>query len=291
MTTITDQIPDPNQLVLVTGGTGKTGRRITQRLSALAVPVRVASRHGHPAFDWHDRGTWVPVLDGVTAAWLAFSPDLAAPGADELMGEFAGAARDAEVERLVLLSGRGEEGALAAEHAVQSVAPSWNVLRCSWFHQNFSEDLFLDGVRAGVLALPAGDATEPFLDADDIAEVAVAALTGAIEADVVLELTGPRLLGFADVAVELSAATGRPIDYVPVSDAEFRTHLRHLGVDDDLAEALGALMGQLRDGRNASTTDTVARVLGRPARDFAAYARDAATTGVWDVPEPAEARS
>ncbi len=168
---------DNTQRTLVLGGTGKTGRRILERLAARGVPTRVGSRSGEPPFDWEDRSTWGPVLEGVGSAYVSYYPDLAVPGAPETVGSFAQLAVRSGVRRLVLLAGRGEPEAEAAEDAVRASGADLTIVRSTWFAQNFSEDYIVDGVRGGEVALPAGDVPEPFVDADDIADVAVAALT------------------------------------------------------------------------------------------------------------------
>ncbi|MEU6239162.1 NAD(P)H-binding protein [Kitasatospora sp. NPDC047058] len=266
-------------LVLVTGGTGKTGRRVVERLTARGRAVRTGSRTAAVPFDWDDRNTWAPALEGVGAAYLSYYPDLAFPGAVETVGAFARLAAKAGVERLVLLSGRGEEAARAAEDAVREAGTGWTVVRCAWFNQNFDESFFLDPVLGGELALPTGTAAEPFVDADDIADVAVAALTEDGHHGEVYELTGPRLLSFADVAAELSAATGREIRFTPVSIEEYRAVLGAAGLPGDFAD----LFTMILDGRNAHLADGVRRALGREPRDFTEFARAAAATGVWNV--------
>ncbi|MFF8770737.1 NmrA family transcriptional regulator [Kitasatospora sp. NPDC015120] len=265
--------------VLVTGGTGKTGRRVAERLTALGHTARIGSRTAPVPFDWADDSTWDAALDGVTAAYLAYYPDLALPGAVEAVGAFAHRAAEAGVEHLVLLSGRGEEAAQAAETAVAEAGTGWTVVRCAWFSQNFSESFFLEPVLSGELALPTGVAVEPFVDADDIADVAVAALTEDGHDGEVYELTGPRLLSFADVAAELSAATGRRIRFTPVTVEEYRAVLAAVGLPGEFAD----LFTMVLDGRNAHLTDGVRRALGREPRDFADYARAAAATGVWNA--------
>jgi uncharacterized protein YbjT (DUF2867 family) len=267
--------------VLVLGGTGKTGRRVASRLSAGAVPVRIGSRSGHPPFDWNNPASWPAVLDGMRAAYLVYYPDLAIPGAAETIGEFAACAVRRGVNRLVLLSGRGEENAQRGEAALQDSGAEWTVVRASWFNQNFSEDYLLEPVLSGQIALPAGDVAEPFVDAEDIADVVVAALSADRLSKQVVEVTGPGLLTFADAAAELSAATGRDIRYVPVSAEEYLTGAIATGTPPELARMLTELFATVLDGRNASLTDGVQRALGRPARDFADYARSVAASGVW----------
>jgi uncharacterized protein YbjT (DUF2867 family) len=273
-----DQLP-----TLVLGGTGKTGRRLVERLTRQHLPVRVGSRSAGVPFDWEDRTTWAPALQGVGAVYVSYFPDLAAAGAPEAVGAFADLAVASGVRRLVLLSGRGEEEAQASEKMLAESGADWTVLRASWFAQNFSEGYLLDGVLAGDVALPAGDVGEPFTDADDIAEVAAAVLTQDGHVGEVYELTGPRLLTFAEAVGTIADAAGRPITYTRITAEDLADGLSAEQVPADIVELLMYLFTTVLDGRNASVADGVERVLGRPARDFADYARDAAASGIWDV--------
>ena len=207
------------ELTLVLGGTGKTGRRVVDRLVNLGVPTRVASRSANLSFDWEDPGTWDGVLDGVTAAYISYAPDLAIPGATDAIRAFVERAVEHGVQHLVLLSGRGEEEAHLCERIVQSFGAEWTVVRASWFNQNFSEGEFLGMVLAGEITLPAGTVGEPFVDADDIADVAVAALTEDGHAGQVYEVTGPRLLTFAEAVEEIARASGREIQFIQIPQA------------------------------------------------------------------------
>jgi uncharacterized protein YbjT (DUF2867 family) len=267
--------------VLVLGGTGKTGRRIVSRLEARGVPTRVGSRSADPPFSWDDRMTWVPALRGARALYISFYPDLAVPGSPEIVGALAALAVGQGVERMVLLSGRGEEEAERAEQAVRAADPRATIIRSSWFDQNFSESFFLDGVLAGELALPVDGVTEPFVDADDIADVAVAALTESGHEGELYEVTGPRLLSFADAAGEIAHATGRElrVQRVPIDD--YAAALRAEGLPDDAVWIVTYLFTEVLDGRNQSLTDGVQRALGRPPKDFRDYAREAAAAGAW----------
>ena len=268
-------------LTLVLGATGKTGRRIVARLEALGVPTRIGSRSAVPAFDWNNEANWDDCLDGVEAAYINYSPDLAMPGATDSIRAFVAKARRHGVKRLVLLSGRGEEEAQACERIVQDSGIDWTVVRASWFNQNFSEGAFIEMVQAGQITLPAADVAEPFVDVDDIADVAVAALTEPGHAGEVYEVTGPRLLTFADVAAELSRATGRDISFVQVPHDAFVAGVAESGAPEDVVWMLDYLFATVLDGRNAHLTDGVQRALGRPPRDFADYAREIAATGQW----------
>ncbi len=276
--TDTTQIKKPT---LVLGGTGKTGRRVVERLEARGLPVRVGSRSGEPPFDWESPATWSAVLDGVGAAYVSYYPDIAVPGAVETVGAFAERAVADGVRRLVLLSGRGEYEAQRAEEAVRSSGAELTVLRSTWFAQNFSEDYLRDGVLDGVIAVPAGAIPEPFVDADDIADVAVAALTEDGHVGETYELTGPRLLTFADAVAEIAAAAGREVAFVPITVEEFTATAAEQGVPDEFVELLSYLFSEVLDGRNAHVAGGVQRALGRPPRDFAEFAHDAAASGAW----------
>lgn len=270
-------------LTFVTGGTGKTGRRVVRLLAERGVPVRVGSRSGEPRFDWHDRGTWAPALADVDAVYLAYQPDLAYPGAAAAIEEFASMAAAGGVRRLVLLSGRGEPAAQRCEELVRKHNPDGTVVRAAMFNQNFDEDFLVEPVRDGVVPFPGWEPGEPFVDAGDIAEVAAAALTGPGHAGQVYEVTGPRLLTFADAVREIGKASGREVTYVPVTPEEYAAGLvSHAGIPADLASFLAGLFGSFRDGHNAHLADGVQRALGRQPRDFADYARTAAAAGAWD---------
>jgi uncharacterized protein YbjT (DUF2867 family) len=271
---------------LVLGGTGKTGRRVTERLTALGVPVRIGSRSGEPPFDWEKPETWAPALRGVKSVYMSYYPDLAVPGAVEVVGSFARLAVNEGVPRLVLLAGRGEAEAELAEQAVRGSGADLTIVRATWFMQNFSEDYMIEHILAGAIALPAGDTPEPFVDADDIADVAVAALTDDKHVGQLYELTGPRLLTFAKAAEEISSATGRDIPYVPVSLEEHAAVATEQGVPVEVIDLLTYLFSEVLDGRNAHVTDGVQRALGREPRDFREFARDVAATGIWNAPAP-----
>lgn len=272
-----------HQPILVLGGTGKTGRRVASLLSAQGVPVRIGSRSGTPAFDWNHEAGWEACLDGVRAVYITYAPDLAIPGATDSIAALVRKAVRLGVRRLVLLSGRGEAEAQACERIVQDSGLEWTIVRASWFHQNFSEGAFVDMVHGGVITLPAGDIPEPFVDVDDIAEVAAAALTEPGHDGEIYEVTGPRLMTFADIADELSEATGREIRYAEVPHEAFVAGVAESGAPQEVAWMLDYLFSTVLDGRNAHLTDGVQRALGRAPRDFADYAKDTAAAGVWSV--------
>jgi uncharacterized protein YbjT (DUF2867 family) len=273
---------DTQPATLVLGATGKTGRRVVERLRARGLPVRAGSRSGAPPFHWEDRSTWAPALQGAASAYVSYFPDLAVPGAPEAVGAFVEQALQSGTRRLVLLSGRGEEEAQRAERVLQDSGADWTIVRCSWFSQNFSENYLLEPILSDEVVLPAGDVPEPFVDADDIADVAVAALTEDGHAGELYELTGPRLLTFEEAIGEIAKASGRKIRYVPVSVEQYASVLTEQDVPAEFVGLLTYLFSEVLDGRNAHLTDGVQRALGREPRAFADYARDVAATGLWD---------
>jgi uncharacterized protein YbjT (DUF2867 family) len=270
-------------ITLVVGGTGKTGRRVAERLQARGVETRIASRSSNPLFDWNDPSTWNTVLEGVTAAYITYAPDLAIPGATDLIRRFVDEAVAQGVKRLVLLSGRGEEEAQACERIIQQAGVEWTVVRSSWFMQNFSEGEFLGMVLGGTITLPAADVPEPFIDVNDIADVAVAALTEEGHAGEIYEVTGPRTLTFTELACEISQAAGREVQFVQIPKEAFAQAITESGTPDDIVWLLNYLFEKILDGRNAYVCDGVQRALGREPADFADYARRIAVRGTWSV--------
>ncbi|MBX9387451.1 NmrA family NAD(P)-binding protein [Streptomonospora nanhaiensis] len=276
----------PAHTTLVLGGTGKTGRRVAAALRAAGRAVAIGSRSATPPFDWTDESTWPAVLAGVGSAYVAYSPDAGFPGAAEVIGRFARRAADTGVDRLVLLTGRNEEGALRSEEALRAAGTRWTVVRAAFFAQNFSEDFMVEQVRAGELAMPAADVPEPFVDADDVAEVAAAALLDEGNDGRVYEVTGPRLLTFTQALAEITAATGRPVAYRALEPGEYVAAMVAGGAPAELARPLAEVFTEILDGRNAHLGRGVQEALGREPRDFADYVARAAA-GAW--PRPAQA--
>ena len=268
-------------LTLVLGATGKTGSRVASRLKALGKEVRAGSRSATPAFDWNHEAGWDACLEGVNSVYINYAGDLAIQGSTDTIGAFADKAKRHSVRHLVLLSGRGEAEAQACERIVQESGLDWTIVRASWFNQNFSEGAFVTMVRAGRISLPAGDIPEPFVDVDDIADVAVAALTETGHTGEVYEVTGPRLLTFADIAAELSRATGRTIEYQQIPHETFVSSVAKSGAPKDVVWIMDYLFSTVLDGRNAHLTDGIKRALGQPPKDFTDYACDVAATGTW----------
>jgi uncharacterized protein YbjT (DUF2867 family) len=269
-------------ITLVIGGTGKTGRRVADRLIAAGRQVRIGSRSAELPFDWEKQDTWDRAIQGVKAAYVTYQPDLTVPGALETVGAFFDRAIASGVEKLVLLSGRGEVEAEAAERALQATSADWTILRANWFCQNFSESFFLDPILAGLVALPVvGSIAEPFVDVEDIADIAVAAFTDPQHSRQLYEISGSKALTFAEAIGEIAHATGRDITFVSVSADDYRAELVRQGVPEDFIELVLYLFATLFDGRNTPLADGVQRALGRPPRNFCDYVRQTAATGIW----------
>lgn len=274
-----------DDITLVLGASGKTGRRVAARLRLRGASVRAASRSSATRFDWADPDTWDAALRDVTAMYLV------APYEPGPVAAFVARAEAAGVRRVVLLSGRGADawgdsgfGAdmLAAEQAVRASALEWTVLRPCNFAQNFDEELLAAPVLDGDVALPAGTLTEPLIDIEDVADVAATVLLEpGRHAGHTYELTGPRALTYAEAVELIARATDRPITYKQVSPAEHTAALVARGVDEAGARTLTAMYLLIEQGVLAEPTDGVARVTGRAPRSIEDYVLRTAVSGAW----------
>jgi uncharacterized protein YbjT (DUF2867 family) len=269
--------------VLIVGANGKTGARVKNQLDAAGVSTLGVSRSTTPAFDWTNNENWAEVLEAVNAAYLTYHPDLSVPEAEGHIRLFCELAKQAGVEHVVLLSGRGEEGATNAEEALKNSGLNWNIVQASWFAQNFSESFMLDSILDGQMVMPEGTASEPFIDIDDIADVVVASIMEPGLHNRLFEVTGPRLLSFADCAAEISAASGHEVELLEVPMETYIQSLRDQQLPEELIAILRELFGDLFDGRNTYIAKGVEQALGRPATDFKDYVKKATATGAWKV--------
>ncbi|MGQ4271596.1 NAD(P)H-binding protein [Nocardiopsis changdeensis] len=260
--------------ILVIGGTGTTGRRVARLLAERGRAVRVASRSAAHRFDWTDPATWDAALKGVRTAYVV--PNDADPRTPDLID----AARALGLERLVLLSARGNDdpeyytdrpnldnGHMQGEKALAGSGLEWTVLRPTWFAQNFTDGFFTPMVEAGDLRLPVHGAACPYVDADDIAEVAVAALTGDGHQGRTYEMSGPRPLTLGEVAEAFTAA-GTPVAHTPVTEEEFIAERVAAGIPEEVALIWADVMGPLARGREAHLSTGVEDALGRPPRSL-----------------------
>ena len=273
--------------ILVTGGTGKTGRRVVAGLEELGHNVRVGSRSGTPAFDWNDPNTYTAALRGMDKAYIVYYPDLAVPGAKEAITTLTETALKEGLEKVVILSGKGEAEAEACEQIVAESGLRYTVVRASWFNQNFSESFLLEPILAGHVALPMPEAAIPFVDAADIADVVIQALIDDQYDRQILEVTGPRLLTFAQVVEEVEKATGRNIQYQAISLEDYNEVMRNTGLPEDYIWLFDYLFREvLGNPENQTISHDVEKVLGRKATDFSEFAQQTAATGIWDQPIP-----
>lgn len=271
--------------ILVIGSTGKIGRQVVARLRDGAVTVKAASRRGPVHFDWHDETTWSGAVDGSQAVYLVDSQD---GERTALLRRFGALAAHRGVRTLVYLSAREAESVNPSleekEQALKDAGTEWTILRPVWFNQNFSEvPAFTEPLRAGELRLPAGRGRQPFIDARDIAEVAVAALTGPGHHGRTYDLSGPEAITFAEAVAHIAAATGRDLRFRPVEPAEYVADPARFGATPDQAAGYATLMGAIAEGRTEHLSDGVKQALGRAPRSFGDYVADTAPTGVWDA--------
>ncbi|MEQ8217872.1 MAG: NAD(P)H-binding protein [Arenibacter sp.] len=268
--------------ILVIGGTGKTGRKVVNRLSAAGHKVRVGSRSASPAFDWEQPETWSQSLKGMDKVYITFQPDLAVPGALEAIEELIRKAKQSEVKKVVLLSGKGEREAELCEQVVIHSGLDYTIVRASWFNQNFSESFFLEPILEGFVALPQAEVKVPYVDTDDIADVAVAALLNEEHNGQIYQLTGPRQLTFREVIREISDATGRDIAFTPIALPAYTQVMKQQGVPADFVWLIEYLFSEvLGNPNNAEITHDIEKVLGRKPKDFSDYVKETVAKGVW----------
>lgn len=274
--------------ILVTGATGKSGRRVVRQLRDRGLPVRAAARAGDYRFDWTDDTTWDAVLEGAKSVYIVQLDGT------KFVRPFVERAKRHGVRRVVLASGRGIDnpdyvndrtgmldGILDSEDAVRDSGLEWTISRPGWFAQNFSEGFFADAIRAGELRLPAGDGAASFVDAEDIAAVVTAALTEVGHHGQTYELSGPHAVTLSEAVTTISEAAGREVRYVALSVDEYVSELVQQGLSPEDAATLADIAEPLRDGTDAEVSDGVSRALGRPPRDFAAFAMATAAEGGW----------
>ncbi|WP_336082803.1 NAD(P)H-binding protein [Thalassospira sp. CH_XMU1448-2] len=270
-----------NPRFLVLGATAKTGRRVAGKLASRGYEVKAVSRSTTPAFDWTKPESWDDCLHDVDAVYITFQPDLAVPGSDKVIAQFAKTALAHGAKRLVMLSGRGEEAAHQAEAVLLQSGADATILRANWFFQNFNEDLFLPYLQSGTLALPAGNIPEPFIDADDIADCAVTCLLDPVHIGKTYELSGSQALTFAEVTAIISTASNRPIDFVSITLEDLDRGLANDGVPEDFRALIGYLFREVLDGRNSTPTSDVEKILGRQPNTLTQFAADVAKSGIW----------
>lgn len=268
--------------ILIVGKNAKTGRRVDHLLRKLGYSTRAVSRSTSPDFDWENQDTWRDALNGARSAYITYHPDLAVPAAEQAIRDFVALAVELGLEHLVLLSGRGEAGARRAEIVLEQSGVDWTIVRANWFMQNFSESFMIEGILNGELMLPAGDRVEPFVDADDIAEVTVATLIQPELRNRIFEVSGPRAMTFAECVASISEATGYPVKYTQISIESFVAGLQRDGVPEPLLWLMRELFTVVFDGRNSIPTSGVEDALGRPATDFRDYIHKVIATGNWD---------
>ncbi|MFI6334089.1 NAD(P)H-binding protein [Streptomyces sp. NPDC050535] len=270
------------EFTLVIGATGTTGSRVVAQLAAAGRRVKAAGRRATPVdgatavrFDWDDPTSFEGALEGVDRMYLI--PPLGAPDPAAVMLPFLRQARAAGVRRAVLLSSSAiPEGGPAVgqvHRALPGLFAEWAVLRPSWFMQNFTGDhAHARTVRAdGTIRTAAGEGRVGFVDADDIAAVAVHALTETSAPNTDLIITGPTALSYGDIAAILTQVTGHTVTHSQLSYEQMRDRLT-ADMPAEFAAMLAGMDRAIADGAEDRTTDTVERLTGRPPRGFRAFA-------------------
>jgi len=273
-----------NSNILIIGGTGKTGRRVLEQLQNQGIEPRIGSRSASPSFDWDDKSTWTNALNGVERMYVTYYPDLAVPGAKKAIQELTQLAKATGVKKMVLLSGKGETEAEACEKIVMDSGLDYTIVRASWFNQNWSESFFLEPILSGEVALPLSDVLIPFVDANDIAEVAATVLLDDSYNGEIVEVTGPELINFKDAVEMIAKASNRSLNFYDITLQQYIDGMKQLQIPSDVVWLIEYLFSHvLTNPNNQLVVNDVERVLGRKAKPFSAYAEKTASTGIWNV--------
>ena len=269
--------------ILIIGGTGKTGRRVVKHLINKGIEPRIGSRNASPCFDWDNQDTWEDALTGMEKMYVTYYPDLAVPGAKKAIQSLTQTAKQLGVKKTVLLSGKGETEADACEKIVMNSGLDYTLVRASWFNQNWSESFFLEPILSGEVALPLSDVVIPFVDADDIAEVAATVLLDDSYNDEIIEVTGPESITFKDAVQMISKASSSNLTFHEIALQQYIDDMKQMQVPNDVIWLIGYLFSHvLTNPNNQTVTHDIERVLGRKAKTFSTYAKETAKTGIWD---------
>ncbi|WP_411028804.1 NmrA family NAD(P)-binding protein [Spongiimicrobium sp. 3-5] len=269
--------------ILVIGGTGKTGRRVVNGLKNLGHNVRIGSRSNNPSFDWSDPSTFSGALKGMDRAYITYYPDLAVPGAKEAIDTLTQAALKEGLEKVVLLSGKGEQEAERCEEIVANSGLNYTLVRASWFNQNFSESFLLEPILAGYVALPMPEAKIPFVDADDIADVVTKVLVDDTYNSQTITVTGPRKMTFEDIVNEISLGCQRKITYEAITLEEYSEAMKTFGLPEDYIWLFTYLFREvLGNPENQEISNDFEKVLGRSATDFSEFVQKTVKSGIWN---------
>ncbi|TBV25974.1 MULTISPECIES: NmrA family NAD(P)-binding protein [Meridianimaribacter] len=275
-----------NSNILIIGGTGKTGRRVVEQLQKKGIQPRIGSRQATPSFDWDDKNTWIESLKGIEKMYITYYPDLAVPGAKEAIESLTYLAKELGVKKIVLLSGKGEVEAEACEAIVKNSGVDYTIVRASWFNQNWSESFFLDPILSGEVALPMSNVLIPFVDANDIAEVAATVLLDNDYNGKTIEVTGPELITFKDIIHTISTVTNRNLNFHEITLEQYIEGMRQMQLPEDVIWLIEYLFSNvLTNPNNQKISNDIEQVLGRKARTFLEYARETAETEVWSTAE------
>jgi uncharacterized protein YbjT (DUF2867 family) len=269
--------------ILVIGGTGKTGRRVVKQLQNKGIEPRIGSRQATPSFDWDNKDTWVEALNDIEKMYVTYYPDLAVPGAKEAIESLTFLAKELGVKKMVLLSGKGEIEAEACEKIVMDSGMDHTIVRASWFNQNWSESFFLDPILSGEVALPMSDVLIPFVDVNDIAEVAATVLLDDIYNDEIIEVTGPELITFKNIVDIISKTSNRNLNFYDITLEQYILGMKHMQIPNNVVWLIEYLFSHvLTNPKNQLIANDIERVLGRKAKTFLEYAQETAETGIWN---------
>jgi uncharacterized protein YbjT (DUF2867 family) len=276
------------QITLVLGGTGRTGSLVASKLTGRGLTARTASRHGADVpFDWDNPATHGPALAGVDRVYLV-TPVLRVSYA-RLVSDFLDRAEASGVRHVTYLSAYGSDQA-PAEVDIRAVeldvmsrqAFTSSVLRPAWVMQNFSDEHL--PVVQDMITVPTAGGAEAFVDAADIAAVAVETLADPeAHAGAVYAPTGPEALTVAEIADIITTVVGRPVSHNDIERRVWIDGAIAAGVvPADYGVMLNWLTATIASGHGSRPNDDVRRVTGVPPASFADFAHRNARA--WALP-------
>ncbi|MCW3059865.1 MAG: NAD(P)-dependent oxidoreductase [Capsulimonas sp.] len=278
--------------ILITGANGTVGSDLTAELANQGVKVRAGVRSKLRArnvmayepelveMDLTRPDTFADALYGIEKLFL-LTPFTG--GTTDIVQTLVDAAKAAGVSHIVRLSAYGADADpgitlgrwhRAEEKIVQASGVPSTILRPNGFFQNFAENDVRSIKTQNAIYSPVEDGKASFVDTRDIAAVAAKALTQPGHEGKIYEITGPEAISYTQIAEQLSAITGRTINFVPVPGEAVRDGMVAAGAPEILADALVELFQLYEDGYAARVLPTVEEITGKPARSFAQYAAD-----------------
>lgn len=268
--------------ILVIGASGIVGSELVNNLREQGHDVRRATRQprleaDQVSFDIVSGRGIDSLFDGIERAFILTPAGLL--NQDELVRPLVDAACKAGLQKLVLMTAIGVDASdeipfRKAERYLEQSGLAYNIIRPNWFMQNFHTYWMKGILEENTISLPTGAARASFIDARDIAASAAVLLTEDRLSNRAFVLTGAESLTHAEAADLIREISGRPVGYRDVTPEQATQRFLDAGLAPAFADFLVTILGYLKQGAAAATTDAVRTITGREPISFAQYVRD-----------------